>query len=326
MPMEAIESSGGYYFPISPLMLLPRSKGDFGVYLKIKNRYVLYAHPNEEFSAEHRRKLYENGVEEIYVLTQQRKQFERYVEENLGRFLMDDNLPMRERSRVFYNASLDIIKETFSSRLPGTISEVSTQKIKKFVTMGTKFLMKDKSLKNLASLISHDYQTYSHCVHVFVFTAAILQTYDLSEEQMIQYGLGAILHDIGKTKIPKHILNKKGRLDSDERTLVNTHPTKGVALCSKVSLAQETINCILFHHERFEGEGYPTGICASDLDIGVRAVTASDVYAAMTTNRPYANARKPFEALKIMCDDMNGHFDQDVIKRFIKVLSGAQVI
>ena len=326
MPMEAIETTGGYYFAVSPLMLLPRSRGEFGVYLKMKDRYVLYAHPNEEFNPEHRLKLYENGVQEIYVLTQQRQQFEKYVEENLGRFLMDDNLPMRERSRVFYNASLDIVKETFSSRLPGVVSESSVEKIKKFVSMGTEFLMKDKSIKNLASLISHDYQTYSHCVHVFVFTSAILQSYKFDEEQMIQYGLGAILHDLGKTQIPKHILNKKGPLTPDERTVINTHPVKGVALCSKVSLGQETINCVLFHHERYEGEGYPTGICASDLDLGVRAVTVSDVYAAMTTNRPYAKGRKPFEALKIMSEKMGGHFDSEVLKRFIKVLSGAEVI
>jgi HD-GYP domain-containing protein (c-di-GMP phosphodiesterase class II) len=323
---QAIEASSGYYFPVSPLMLFPHTRGDFGVYLKLNGRFVLYAHPDENFTEEHRKRLYQHGVEEIYILTNQRREYEKYVEANLGNFLLNDELPVRERSRVFYNASISIIKETFETRLPRAMDRERFDRIMKFVTTGTKFLLQKGSLKNVAALISHDYETYSHCVHVFVFSTAIWQTYDLEESQIFRLGLGAVLHDIGKTAIPKHILNKKGQLSKEERGEIKTHPLKGVGLCTMVPLSQDALNCILFHHEKMDGSGYPLGIQSADLPFAVKVVSAADVYAALTAERPYAGARSPFDALVMMRDEMPGHFDMRILRRLISVLSEAQVV
>lgn len=326
MPDEILEASDGYYFPVSPLMIFPRSKGEFGVYLNINGNYILYAHPDEEFTQEHRSKLYQHGVEEIYIQTRQRDAFERYLQENLGNFLQDDHLPVRERSKVFYNASLDIVQDTFNHRLPSGMDRDSFDKVRKLVELGTNFLLKDGTIKNMATLISHDYQTYSHSVHVFVFSTALLQTFDLPEEVLVQHGLGAMLHDIGKTQIPNYVLNKKGKLNPEERELINTHPLKGVAHCSKMPLSQEAINCILFHHENYDGSGYPARLKGADTSLPVRVVKICDVYAALTVKRPYAPARTPFEALGIMRDEMEGHFDMRLLRRFVMVLSGAEVL
>lgn len=323
---QTIDASSGCYFPVSPLMLFPNSKSEFGVYLKLDGRFVLYAHPNENFTEEHRKRLYQHGVEEIYVLTNQRRQYEEYVEANLGNFLQNNELPIRERSRVFYNASISIIKDTFENCLPGAMEREQFDRIVKFVTTGTKFLLQNGSLKSVAALISHDYQTYSHCLHVFVFATAILQTYDIDEDQLFRLGMGAILHDIGKTLIPKYVLNKKGKLNKEERDIINTHPLMGAALCTKVPLSHDAINCILFHHEKMDGSGYPAGLQSADLPLAVKAITVADVYTALTAERPYARARAPFEALTMMRDEMPGHFDVRILKRLIAVLSEAQVV
>ena len=321
-----IKASSGYYFPVSPLMLFPNSKGDFGVYLKLDGRFVLYAHPEENFTEEHRKRLYQHGVEEIYILTNQRRQYEEYVEANLGNFLQNSELPLRERSRVFYNASISIVKDTFENRLPGSMEREQFDRIVKFVTTGTKFLLQKGSLKSVAALISHDYQTYSHCIHVFVFATALLQTYDIEEEQLFRLGMGAVLHDIGKTLIPKYVLNKKGQLSRDERDVINTHPLKGASLCTKVPLSHDALNCILFHHEKMDGTGYPAGLQSGDLPLAVKVTTVADVYTALTAERPYARARAPFEALTMMRDEMPGHFDVRILRRLVSVLSEAQVM
>ncbi len=326
MLAEAEQFTAGYYFAISPLMLFPDTKGDFGIYLKHQNRFILYANPQERITIEHLQRLHDNGVKEIYVLTAQRQAYDQYLDRNLGRMLLDDNLPQPERAKLFYSASISIVGDIFKRRLPPNLVEQAYDKMLKLVNLGLKYLTRADSLKSVASLISHDYQTFNHCVHVFIYTASILQTFGLEEEEVAQCGLGALLHDIGKTVIPKAILNKPGKLTATERQVVETHPVKGVGLLVHAPLSRQVTQAVLFHHERVNGQGYPAGLRGQEIPLAVKAVTVSDVYDALTADRPYARQYSPFEALSIMRDEMNGHFDQEVFKRLVLVLSGAQVV
>jgi putative nucleotidyltransferase with HDIG domain len=326
MDQDSIKLTTGYYFPISPLMLFPQTRGRFGVYLKLNDRFVLYAHPDEDFTPEHQQKLYANGVKEVYILTAQRQEFDRYLESNLGQMLLSEDLPVLERSKVFYNASVSIVAETFKKRLPATLGREHFDKMLRFVTLGAKFLAQGGALKSLASLISHDYQTYSHCVHVFVYSTAILQGMGLEEDRLVQCGLGALLHDIGKVQIPKQILSKPGKLTYSERQMVESHPVRGAAMCAMAPLSQDVMNGILFHHERVDGSGYPTGMRGAEIPLHVKALTAADVYDALVSDRPYAKPQSPFEALTVMRDEMKGAFDGEVYKRLVMVLSGAELI
>jgi len=260
------------------------------------------------------------------VLTRQRRQFQNYLENNLGSILDNDSLPMAERGKVFYDVSVSILREAFQSRLPGNLEQERFERVLKFVTEATRFLAKGGSLKSLAKLISHDYQTYSHCVHVFTFSTALLQTYGVSEKDLVAAGMGAMLHDIGKTRIPRSIINKPGSLNAQEWEVIKTHPLKGVALCAQVPLRQEAINAILFHHERMDASGYPSGLGGEDIPLNVRAVAVADAYDALTTDRPYKAASSPFEALRTIRDDMKGQYDSEMLKRLVMVLSGAAVL
>ncbi|KIX15012.1 HD-GYP domain-containing protein [Dethiosulfatarculus sandiegensis] len=326
MNQQLADSVEAAYFPVSPLMILPETIGEFGVYLKLHGRFVLYAHPMEPFTENHRRRLYENGVEEIFILTKQRGLFNQYMENYLGQFLENEKTPIKERAKVFYKASADILKQTFESRLPANLDRKQYEVLFKYVTLGTNFLSKEDALKSMAPLISHDYQTFSHSVHVFLFATALLQTYNMEQEDLIYAGMGAILHDIGKTKIRKSILNKPGRLTKEEMEEIKTHPLKGVAVCANLPLRGETMNCILFHHERMDGKGYPSGVKGLELPLAVRAVSLADVYDALTTNRPYGTAKPPFEALSMMREEMDGQLDPKMFKRFVLVLSGADIV
>ncbi|MFW5931428.1 MAG: HD-GYP domain-containing protein, partial [Desulfosalsimonas sp.] len=143
---------------------------------------------------------------------------------------------------------------------------------------------------------------------------------DWDEQTLVDVGVGALLHDIGKTRIPVKVLNKPGALDEQEWKLVKLHPVHGMRMCTNVSLPQMSLNCIVFHHEKFDGSGYPTGMSGEEIPVPVRVLTCCDVYDAITSNRPYAKASTPFETLKIMADEMKGAFDERIFKSFIKVL------
>ncbi len=323
--MEIVPQQGDF-FSVSPLMIFPTIMGKFSVYLRQGDGYVLYTSAEEVFTERHKRVLYDNGVHEVYVKSAHKSHYSRYIEEYLGQILLDDTLPLRERAGLFYSVSSQVMEDMFEARMPATLDSAHFSRIQNFVSQALKFLCLENSLKSVADFIAHDYKTYTHCVNVFVYTTTLLHTYDLDDETLVRCGIGAMLHDVGKTRIPRLILDKPGKLDPDERRIINRHPTLGLASCTRMPLSQEAMNIILFHHEKMNGSGYPTGLMAEEIPLPVRAVAIADIYDALTSDRPYAKGRKPFEVLEMMRSSMAQDLDMDVFKRFIMILSGAKLV
>lgn len=314
------------YFPVSPMMLFPDALGEFSVYLWQGGDFVLYTRSGQRFTHRHREILHNSGVKEVYVQSDEKPNFDTYLENNLGHILVNEELPLEDRSKVFYEASSGVVEEVFRNKLPAALNQAYFHRVSTIVESSIRFLASDHSLAAVAPFISHDYKTYTHCIHVFIFTVAILNTYDLPEKDLFECGLGAMLHDLGKTNIPRAILNKRGPLTSDERAVIRGHTLHGVSMCSMLPLSQNAINCILFHHEKLDGSGYPAGLSGDDIPLPVRAIAVADIYDALTTARPYADAMQPYEALKLIRHEMHEELDMDLFKRFVAVLGGAELI
>lgn len=315
-----------FYFAVSPLMIFPRTLGRFRVYIKQAGNYVLYAAENEQFTPRHRQKLHDAGVMEVYIRSEERPDFDRYIEKHMPEILADSGIPVEERAKVLYTAADSVVREVFETRLPKGLAKREYSRIVNLVEKSLKFLAIDESLRRIAALASHDYTVHTHNVHVFVYTAAILQSLKADEYTMVQAGIGALLHDIGKARIPGDILSKPGPLTPEERAVINTHPARGMALCQEVPLTQTAAHCILMHHERMNGSGYPGGLPGELIPLHVRAVAVADVYDALTTKRSYADAMPAFQALRLMRDEMGDAIDLDVYKRLVMILSGANMV
>ncbi len=313
-PNQELES-----FEISPLMLFPETSGWFSVYLKVDDRLVLYAKGPDGFTNEHRHRLHDFGVDKVHILTAQKRNYQRYVEDNLGPILDNEKVPLKERAEVFYSASLSLIQETFEEKLPGSIQSDHFQRIKDLVQGSLSFLRKGGSLKALTGLINHDYYTYNHCVNVFTIAAALLETYGYKRREMIDFGLGAILHDLGKSLIPKEIINKPGKLDADEWEVMKTHTTIGGLIIGDHSseLLQTARMIALSHHERWDGTGYPWGKKGEEIPLAARIVTVADVFDALTTVRPYKPAWDADKAVKEIVAGRDKAFDPAVVDAFL---------
>ncbi|ADU61056.1 MAG: HD domain-containing protein [Pseudodesulfovibrio sp.] len=314
------------YFPVSPVMLFPEALGDFSVYLWQGGDFVLYTVSGQKFTVRHRKTLHDNGVREVYVQSSEKPQYELYIERNLGTILLDETLPIEVRSQVFYEASTVVMQDIFDHKLPSAVRARHFSRITEIVKNSIRFLASDKTLSAVAPFISHDYKTYTHCMHVFIYSVAVFQAFDMSEADTYECGLGALLHDIGKARIPRRILNKRGSLTQAERDVIKEHPVHGVSMCAHLPMTQNTINCILFHHEKLDGTGYPAGLRRESIPLPVRIISVSDIYDALTTARPYAEAMPPYEALTLIRHQMRDGVDMDIFKRFVAVLSGADMI
>jgi len=314
------------FFAVSPLMIFPKTLGRFRVYIKQAGNFVLYAAENVQFTRSHQQKLHDAGVAEVYIRGEERPDYDRYIEKHLPHILGDSNIPVTERAKVLYTAADAVVRDVFETKLPKGIGKREYARIASLVEKSLAFLAMDESLRRIAALASHDYTVHTHNVQVFVYTAAILQAMKADEYTQVQAGIGALLHDIGKTHIPTEILSKPGSLTPEERLVINTHPAKGVALCQEVPLTQTAAACILMHHERMDGKGYPGALSGELIPTPARVVAVADVYDALTTKRAYAEAMPPFQALRLMRDEMGEAFDMDVYKRLVMILSGANMV
>ncbi|MFW5735599.1 MAG: HD-GYP domain-containing protein, partial [Oceanidesulfovibrio sp.] len=295
--------------PFSPHFILPATRSDFTVLLKQDGRLVLYAKGGDVFTESHRDRLLEMGVECVYVRAEEKGFYEEYMRAHLGTLLTDDSIPAEERAAAWYQTSINLTREVFESRLSSSTSSKRFRQTENLIKATTEFLKDPLALKKVAALINKGFKLYDHALGVMVLAVSVMRTFpDVDDELLTRVGMGAILHDFGKTSLPPYLLEK--RLDlmtTDERQQYRAHPATGIALLAGLPLKSETLHCILFHHERSDGTGYPSGVSGQDLPLHARVLILCNVYDNLIRATADGPARKPFQALTQIKAD-NDHY------------------
>jgi putative nucleotidyltransferase with HDIG domain len=173
---------------------------------------------------------------------------------------------------------------------------------------------------SLARLKSRDDYTYLHSVAVCALMVSLARELGQDESRAKAAGLAGLLHDIGKAQVPLNLLQKPGKLDDAEFSVLRSHPERGHAMLLEGGEASaEALDVCLHHHERWDGKGYPHGLGGDDISLLARMGAVCDVYDAITSNRPYKAAWDPAESLARMAE-WQGHFDQRVFHAFVRTL------
>ena len=143
----------------------------------------------------------------------------------------------------------------------------------------------------------------------------------MSERDLEILTTAALFHDLGKLTIPKEILNKPGRLTSEEYKLVKTHPIKSYELIkNRYEISAHVKQAVLLHHENYDGSGYPNGIYGEEQSIFVRVLHVCDVYDALTSKRPYKEGYCPSEAAEYLMGACGIMFDRYVVEKFLQLV------
>lgn len=175
------------------------------------------------------------------------------------------------------------------------------------------------SLFNMVEIMSKDLATYNHCVNVAVLTIMTARTLGLNEKQIVDIGMGALMHDIGYSNVPSEIINKPGQLSDEEFEVIKRHTIYGYEMVkedSDVSAIIKTI--ILMHHERLDGSGYPLRIKGDKLNKYVRIVSICDMFEALTSDRVYRERMPVYKALELLSSKTISQLDLEIYKHFIK--------
>lgn len=174
------------------------------------------------------------------------------------------------------------------------------------------------AILSLSLIKQKDEYTFTHSVNVGVFLISFARAIGMSEEETIQAGIGGMLHDIGKMKIPLEILNKPGKLTEEEFALMKRHALfSGEILRETPGVSQIAVDVAQQHHERFNGSGYPFNLGGDQLSQAGQMAAIVDVYDAITSNRCYHRGMNSSDALKKMYEWSKHHFDLALFQKFI---------
>jgi len=243
--------------------------------------------------------------------------------------LSNDQRERQQKFKAMYNETLCAIRLAFEKL--AMFKEVPIVTLSKLIEENIFFMVDvDEMLLFLQAVKVHNEYTFEHSLNVAIISGAIGKWLGY-QEQLKDLILAGLLHDIGKVFVSRDILNKPGRLTSDEMSVVKTHSVEGYNLLSQlVDLSVAVKKGVLEHHERRDGSGYPLNLSGNEITIYAKIIAIADVYDALTTERSYRKSLTPFSALEIIIEEMYAKLDPAIASVFLEhvcsYLNGCLVI
>jgi putative nucleotidyltransferase with HDIG domain len=164
-----------------------------------------------------------------------------------------------------------------------------------------------------------DAETYEHSQRVVGFSLRLARQLLLDRAQMESLALGALLHDIGKIRVPDAILHKPGKLTEAEWLRMRNHPLYGQQILSGIEFLEDASRVVVQHHEKWDGSGYPWGLAGRGIDRNARIFALADAFDAMTSDRVYRAGSSYEEAAAELTQSAGTHFDPNVVEAFCSI-------
>lgn len=246
----------------------------------------------------------------------------RYHKEVTFRFLETDlakEAPALEKVKSIYGVTRKILQEYFVS--------IASTKILRSLSGMVELLEEQLTQNDLGpmdvyKITEKDHHTYTHCANAGLYCMSLGAKFKMKSEALRELGLGGMLFDIGKKKVPYGILFKKDQLTPQEFKMVRKHPAAGKKILNDTKYYSKNILRMAGeHHEKYDGEGYPFGLDGEKISPFARICSIMDVFAAMTSDASYHESHTPMQALMIMRDKMPGAFDQKIFVDFLRTLA-----
>lgn len=161
-----------------------------------------------------------------------------------------------------------------------------------------------------------DPYTRGHCDRVAEYASTLAMKIGLPEESIVYVKYGGWLHDCGKIGVPGSVLNFPGKLDEPSMKIIHRHPLWGAEVARQAGLPTDVVNMILYHHEKYDGSGYPYGLKGEEITLEARIVTIADVFDSLRTRRPYRAACTSEQVREIMREMSEAFFDPHLMELF----------
>lgn len=306
------------YYQVPSRLYQPNDIIERDLFIYYQGRYLLFRPRNLLWKLEDTKRLEEFDVKHLYIHCGSRDDHFTFLEANLQRIIDESKIDNAQKSAVIYEASTAVISAIFDRpNSPETVKRSVS-----LVRNSVDFLKDQENFAQLMRLASTDFHEYTHAIQVAAYSIALARALGLkSFNELSAIGIGSILHDIGKTKIPQKLLNKPSELSEEEYQQVQKHPEFGYEILRRQrSIPEISELVVLQHHERPQGNGYPYGL-GSEVVLSAKIVSIADCFDSLTSDRPFRKKLKPLEAIKMMREDLKDEYDQNLLTEFIKVVA-----
>lgn len=233
-------------------------------------------------------------------------------------------LGVKERNAAFKQEELDFFA-ALASDVAMAIRNAQLFKELESELQKRRSLFLHTTIALAATIDAKDHYTHGHISRVTNYSMAIGQklkeTKRVDDKFIEDLHIASLLHDIGKIATPERILNKTAGLTIGERKVIQQHPLTGVTILQAIRELHDVIPGVKYHHERYDGKGYPEGLKGKEIPLSASIISVADTFDAMTTDRPYRKALTREEALLEMKRCSGTQFDPDVVRVACKVLS-----
>jgi HD-GYP domain-containing protein (c-di-GMP phosphodiesterase class II) len=235
----------------------------------------------------------------------------------------DDDLSARERAKQTYARTLDVTRDVMTSARLGKTRGL--KRVKRAVQGIVDAIIADSaSMIGMTNLREFDDYTFVHSVNVCILSVALGRRLLLSKTQLLELGLAALMHDVGKAALPLELLNKRGSLNDEEREILQQHSWQGVLTIFTLPAGSgrpwRAATAAFEHHMRIDHSGYPQARRSGELSIYSKIIAVADGFDAATTARVYqADPWTPADVLRGMRDNPRLGLDQTVVKAFINL-------
>lgn len=237
---------------------------------------------------------------------------------DLSRHSFEEELPA---AKLVYTAAKNVIEQAMLDVRMGR--DINMDAVNQVVSeMADSVLRNPDALTSLSRLKHFDEYTFFHSVNTSLLALSLGRNLGIEETLLHQLGVGTLLHDIGKTKVPLEILNKPGKYEAHEFEIMKQHVMRGAEVLSRTTgLTENFLRPALEHHERVDGSGYPYHRNKSELSQFGMMAAVVDIYDAITSDRCYHKAKPAHEALQFLyMISQKGHLEHTLVQRFIQVV------
>ncbi|MEW5821735.1 MAG: HD domain-containing phosphohydrolase [Cyanobacteriota bacterium] len=208
------------------------------------------------------------------------------------------------------------LKNTVKRALESYQLNIDNQKL----TMDLKELFSGTISAITEALDAKDEFTSGRSKRVTKYAIEIGRKLGLDDTELQELELAGLLHDIGMIGIPESILNKEGELTTEEYSIIKQHSPKGVKILENIRQLENVVVMIKFHHERYDGKGYPEGLAGEEIPLGARIISVADAYDGMVSDRPYRKGLDHNVAIEIIRKDSGTHFDPVAVEAFLEIV------
>lgn len=307
-----------YYRPVAVECLLVGNFPPVAIYLRRSSNFILYKPDDVELTAKDLERFSQSKSEFVYVRSGDTEIIATYLEEQVRAIFQRDDVKDETKELILSVVAFNYLSEVFKS--PERIEDVKRCK-KLLKALIKNIVSKECLMRSLSKVLDGNYQIFAHSIDVTVLSMlaheAIL---DMHADEVLEVGVGAMFHDVGIIYLTSNSLEGPYPCPDIDYTRIKLHPQMGYNLLLPLwgSEYNVALDIVRYHHEKFNGTGYPYGLSGERTPRSAQIVSICDVYSSLTTDRPFRKASTPEHTLEIM--ESESHIFNKVYLQAFKVM------